>query len=203
MSETRQHVPDRTLAEYSTGELSLLKRVEVETHIAGCSSCAEKLVAMKDLIAKMRGDASLNSPPNIIDRAVRAFQSKNSHSASLSGLAGRVLAILRFDSSGLAPVFGVRSGMLGTRQLLFSAGPDEIDLRIEPADQDWTVSGQILGKSPPGGKAILAGQSSDMREVPLNELSEFVITPVQAGVYKLILVLNKTEIEIEEIRIGY
>jgi hypothetical protein len=114
-----------------------------------------------------------------------------------------VLAILRFDSSGLAPVFGVRSGLMGTRQLLFSASPDEIDLRIEPADQDWTISGQILGRSSPGGKVILEGKSSGVREVPLNEQSEFVITPVEAGVYRLILELDKTEIEIEEIRIGF
>ena len=83
----------------------------------------------------------------------------------------------------------------------FHAGVDEIDLRIEPAGQVWTVSGQVLGGSAANGRAILQG-TSGISQTVLNELSEFTLPPVQAGTYKLILSLANVDVEIEEIRIG-
>jgi hypothetical protein len=116
-------------------------------------------------------------------------------------LHSRILAALHFDSVGLAPAFGVRSGKPGARQLLFHAGVDEIDLRIEPAGQAWTVSGQVLGGSAANGRAILQG-TAGISQTTLNELSEFTLPPVQAGSYKLVLSLANVDVEIEEIRIG-
>jgi hypothetical protein len=113
----------------------------------------------------------------------------------------RILAALHFDSLGLAPAFGVRSGKPGARQLLFHAGVDEIDLRIEPAGEAWSVSGQVLGKATAHGRAILQGAES-LSQAVLNELSEFTLPPVQAGTYTLILSLAEVDVEIEELRIG-
>jgi hypothetical protein len=116
-------------------------------------------------------------------------------------LRDRILAALHFDSLGLAPAFGVRSGKPGARQLLFSTGTDEIDLRIEAAGEEWIVSGQVLGVSAASGRAILQGPLT-VSQTTLNELSEFTLPPVGTGTYRLVLCLADRDVELEEIRIG-
>jgi len=201
MNIFQRHVPIRMLAEYVVGELSLLRRVDVESHVAVCARCAGKLSEMERLIAEIRTDTAQDAPSFIIDRAVQSFPSKRSRLPAVADSVRHVLAVLYFDNAGLAPAFGVRSGRLGVRQLIFSADTEEIDLRVEPANRDWIVSGQILGKFPEKGRALLYG-TAGTNEASLNELSEFVFMPVQAGMYRLVLKLTKSEIEIEELRVG-
>lgn len=195
------HVPFRTLTDYVSGDLPLLERVDVEVHVAVCSRCAKELAELERLIQVMRTDLSEDAPPRVIKRALKLFRARSAQKDTSSGFRQRVLAVLHFDSIGLAPAFGVRSGKPGARQLLFSTNVNEIDLRIEPADQAWLISGQVLGVSTAGGTVVLEGDASTS-EAPLNELSEFTLPPVQAGTYKLILNLTDVEVEIEEIRIG-
>ena len=201
MKGFRKHPTVRQLTEYSTGDLSLLTRMTLELHITTCSACAEKLAQLEHLVAQIRVDTSQDALSPIIDRVVRTFRSRKFRLAALSDLPRRVLAVLRFDSAGLAPAFGVRSGMPGARQLLFSARADEIDLRIEPESIGWTVSGQILGTSNVSGKVVLLG-TTGVSETDLNEMSEFVLPRIEAGTYKLLLKLATAEVEIEDISIG-
>jgi len=202
MKISHQHIPARKLAEYLTGELSLLKRVDVESHMAVCTRCARQLAELERLIiTRIRTAASQDAPSSIIDRAVRMFRSKKTRLPTASDSIRRVLAVLHFDSAVLAPTFGVRSGRPGARQLLLSTDTNEIDLRIEPAKQAWTLSGQILGNSPAVGGAVLEG-AVGKSEAPINEQTEFVFTSVQAGTYRLTLKLTKAEIEIKDVRVG-
>jgi hypothetical protein len=173
----------------------------VELHIAACTGCAGKLAQLEHLVAQIRVDTSQDALSSVIDRALRMFRSRKLRVPALSDLPRRVLAVLRFDSAGLAPTMGVRSGKPGARQLVFSAGADEIDLRIEPDAAAWTVSGQIIGKSSASGIAVLQG-AAGTSEAAFNEMSEFILTPIRAGTYRLILRLTTTQVEIEEIRVG-
>jgi hypothetical protein len=111
------------------------------------------------------------------------------------------VAGLRFDSLGLAPAFGVRSGEPSARQLLFGVEALDIDLRIEPVGQAWVVSGQILGESAGGAWAELEG-AANVWWASLSEQSEFTLPPVPAGRYKLIFHLGQIDIEVEELKIG-
>jgi len=201
MKGFHKHPTVRQLTEYSTGDLSLLARMAVELHVRTCSACAEKLVQLGHVVAQVRADTSKDSLSSIIDRVVRMSRSRKFRVAALSDLPRHVLAVLRFDSAGLAPAFGVRSGMPGTRQLLFNAGEDEIDLRIEPDGLAWTVSGQILGRFNASGKAVLLG-ATGTSETDLNEMSEFILTRIEAGTYRLLLKFATAEVEIQDIRIG-
>jgi anti-sigma factor RsiW len=201
MNIFQHHVSISELADYIEGHLSLLKRMELESHFAVCSRCAGDLAELERLITLMRTDTSQDAPPSVIDRAVLLFRSRTSNASTSFESPRRLLAVLHFDSLGLAPAFGVRSGKPGARQLLYSTSVNEIDLRIEPAEQEWIVSGQVLGREKASGMAILQGDSGT-REAALNEISEFTLPPVQAGTYKLILNLSNVEVEIEEIRIG-
>ncbi|HEU0294605.1 MAG TPA: zf-HC2 domain-containing protein [Anaerolineales bacterium] len=201
MSKVTNHIPFRHLVDYVEGNLPLDMRVDLELHVADCSRCAGELAQLERLVALMRTDTSQDASASVIQRAVDLFRPRTVRTSISSGLHGRILAALHFDSLGLAPAFGVRSGKPGVRQLLFHGGLDEIDLRIEPTGEAWTVSGQVLGKSTAYGRAILQGAVSISQAV-LNELSEFTLPPVQAGTYKLILSLADVDVEIEEIRIG-
>jgi hypothetical protein len=139
-------------------------------------------------------------------RAVRLFHSRTTLKGTApvsasSNLRRHVMAVRRFDSLGLAPAFGVRSGEPSTRRLLFSADAHDIDLRIEPAGQAWVVSGQVLGESAGGGRAELQGVTS-ATQAALSEQSEFTLPPVPAGLYKLILHLTNVDVEVDELKIG-
>jgi hypothetical protein len=195
------HIPFSHLVDYVEGDLPLVQRVDLELHVAGCSRCFEELAQLERLVRLMSSDDSQDAPTSIINRAKDLFRLRTVPTPPSTGLRSRVLAMLHFDSVGLAPAFGVRSGKPGAQQFLFTTGEDEIDLRIEPSGETWTVSGQVLGKSAASGRAILQG-SAGLSQTTLNELSEFTLPPVQAGTYKLVLSLADVDVEIEEIRIG-
>jgi hypothetical protein len=117
------------------------------------------------------------------------------------GLRRSVLATLRFDSIAFAPAFGVRAGKPGSRQLLYSAGAKEIDVRIEPTGQEWSVSGQVFGGPTIDAQVALEGEIGTHRTA-LNEQSEFRLPAVRAGSYRLILSLKDIDIEVDELKIG-
>src|ERR671916_835931 len=86
-----------------------------------------------------------DAPPALVSGVVRMFRARRAQSEA-PGLLRRLVAALAFDSSSLTPAFGVRSGQAApARQLLFSAGDLDVDLRLAQGSEGWTVSGQVLG----------------------------------------------------------
>ncbi len=63
------------------------------------------------------------------------------------------------------------------------------------------VSGQVLGGGTDNGVAVLQS-TADMNQTAFNELSEFILPPVQVGTYKLVLNLSNLDVEIDEIVVG-
>lgn len=199
------HIPFDQLADYIEGKMPLDKRVELEAHLATCARCSEEIAQLgrllEHLIGLMSTDSFEDAPPLVINRAVDQFRSRTVSTSTSSDLRRRILAALKFDSVGSAPAFGVRSGKPSTRQLLFSAEEYNINLRIELIGQVWFVSGQVLGGSTATGVAVLQGPAH-ISQAAFNELSEFMLQPVQAGSYNLTLNLENLDVEIDEIRIG-
>ncbi len=99
----------------------------------------------------MRSDASIDAPPELIQRAVELFRRRASEPAS--GLLQRWVAKLSFESQTLAPAFGLRSQNVTELQQIYNADGFDINLRIAPDVTGWTVSGQVLGLE----KAEVAG----------------------------------------------
>jgi anti-sigma factor RsiW len=206
MSNLFPHIPFSRLVDLAEGRLHPAERARLEAHLAACTACSGEVAQLEHLIWLMRTDASEDAPLHVIDRAMRLFDSQAERvgtacESALSGLRRHVQAVLRFDSLGLAPAFGVRSGEPSARQLLFSAWGLDIDLRLEPADQAWTVSGQVLGVATAGGRAVLQG-AVNASQATLNEQGEFTMTPVPAGDYQLFLHLVDVDIEVDELIIG-
>jgi anti-sigma factor RsiW len=57
---------------YADGELDLLRSLEVEAHLGGCTACANELANLKALRAGLRDDALYHPAPARLERQIRA-----------------------------------------------------------------------------------------------------------------------------------
>jgi hypothetical protein len=98
----------------------------------------------------------------------------------------RFAGSLRFDSATMPPAFGMRGSLDATsRQLLFEAGPFEIELHTQAAGSGWKVRGQVLGPTEAtSGDVRLVGARASARST-LSRLLEFNLPEVPAGRYQL------------------
>ena len=195
------HIPFNRLVDLAEGHLLPDEREQLQAHLAACGRCSREAAEIVRLIGLMRTDTSEDAPRPVIARAVELFPKSSSPRPAIPGVMPRILASLRFDSLGLAPAFGVRSGEPSARQLLYGAESYDVDLRIEPADQAWVLSGQVLGGSAASWRATLQGVEGVI-QTSLNEQSEFTFPPVSAGTYRLIIELAEHEVEIKNLKIG-
>ena len=96
-------------------------------------------------------------------------------------------AVLRFDSATTPPASQTRAS---TRQLLFEAGPFEIELHTRAQRNGWAISGQVLGPTEAtDGEVLLIGTQATVRS-RLSELLEFRFAQLPAGRYRLELHLT-------------
>jgi anti-sigma factor RsiW len=200
MRLTPQHIPFARLADMAEGRLSAEDSDEERAHLSACTRCAGEADRLGRLATLMRADTSEDAPPEVLAGVVRMFRARTAGAAE-PGLLRRLVAALTFDSSGLRPAFGVRSGQPApARQLLFSAGNFDVDLRLAPGTEGWTVSGQVLGPCRGGEVEAVAADGSVAARATLNDLCEFtLLPPVAGGTYTLRLRLEDTEIEIPEL----
>ena len=193
MKRRSQHIPFRTLAEMTGEGFAGEEREAAQRHIAGCSRCAGQLERLAKTVNLMRADRTEDAPPETIARAVNLLRLRRAEPPA--SLVRRVLAALSFDSMQLAPAYGVRSGGPAARQLLYSAGEHDLDLRVTTKDDSWVISGQVLGQGCTGGDVLLQG-TSGQASASLNELCEFSLKPVPSGSYTLRVRFNDMEVEV-------
>jgi hypothetical protein len=98
------------------------------------------------------------------------------------------------------PAYGVRSGQSAARQMLYSAGDNDLDLRVTPSGEAWVVSGQVLGSECAGGQVRLQSET-DETAAPLNELCEFTLPPVPSGSYTLRVRFKDMEVEVPDLEL--
>jgi anti-sigma factor RsiW len=200
MRLTPKHIPFARLADLAEGRLSPEEAALERPHLSSCARCSEQAAQLGRISMLMRADTSEDAPPDVIDGVVRMFRARATQEAREPGLLRRLVAALTFDSSSLTPAFGVRSGQAApARQLLFSAGDFDVDLRLAPGGEGWTVSGQVLGPCSGGEVELSATDGTTATRAALNELCEFTLSPVAEGVYALRLRLDESEIEIPEL----
>jgi hypothetical protein len=199
MRLTRQHLPFARLADVAEGRLAGEDYAAARAHLDECAACSEQSAALARLTTLMRTDASEDAPRDVLSDAVGLFRARHAGREPSPGLLRRVVAALTFDSSNLTPAFGVRSGLASpARQLLFSAGDFDVDLRLAAGGEGWTVSGQVLGPCA-GGVVEVEGAGGGVARAPLNDLCEFTLPPVPEGVYTLRLRVDQVEVEIPEL----
>ena len=120
----------------------------------------------------------------------------------------RVAAALSFDSRAVAPeASGMRARGSDTRHLLFSAKGRDVDLRIAPSADAYTLSGQVLGPDERGSVHLAtclrgAARSQPWQAATLDDLGEFHIDALVPGTYELTLQLGGDEIVLPPIDVG-
>ncbi len=200
MRLTPRHTPFARLADLAEGRLSPEEAAEARAHLDACTSCAGQAAQLGHLAALMRADTTEDAPPALVSDVVRMFRARRVQ-AEEPGLLRRLVAALAFDSSSLTPAFGVRSGQAApARQMLFSAGDLDLDLRLARGAEGWTVSGQVLGPCAGGEVELVGDDGSTAARASLNELCEFtLLPPTPDGTYALRLRFDQTEVEIPEL----
>jgi hypothetical protein len=194
------HLPFEKLADLAEGRVPPEERVEALAHAAACPRCDAKLTELRRVVGLMRADESMDAPQELLASAVNMFRARRAAAPTKPSLVERIVAALSFDSLQMRPAYGVRSGQPAARQLLYSAGESDIDLRVAPSGDDWVVSGQVLGADCAGGEVELKGASGAAR-VTLNEQCEFRFPPRPSGTYSLRLRLGNTEVEVPELEL--
>lgn len=193
-----QHIPFGKLADLAEKRAAANERTASIAHLSSCAVCSQQVERLEHVLGLMTTDTATDAPRDVLAYALNIF----SENAREPSLLKRIVAALSFDSSSnLAPAFGVRSGQATSRQLLYSADENDIDLRITPEQENWIVAGQVLGEDCVGGRIELEGQSGQLTAADLNDLCEFRLPPVPAGSYTVRLRLGNVEVEIPQLEL--
>lgn len=192
-------IPYETLVDLAAGRIDPNEAEELRTRIAADASALAQLTALEELIGLMRDDTSVDAPEHLIDRAARLIRRPAARPEA--GPLQRLVALLKGDS-WRTPLLatGLRAVQAWPRALLLYAGDRELDLQIGPAGGRWQLLGQVLGPEEPG-TVELTGPAERVTG-QLNELGEFVLPPVRAGRYTLIVTLSAIEIVVPDLEMG-
>ena len=195
------HIPFDRLVDWVEARLTAEERNQLQRHLTDCAHCRQELTQVERLFGLMQSDTSVDPPPAVINRAVRLFRPRQAEVTP--PLLQRIVAALQFDSLQLAPATWLRSGAAAPRQLLFSAGDYDLDLRLAPTEQTdgWLLTGQVLGSDTPTGRVTVEG-ATGVVETSLSMLGEFVLPPVTAGNYTLVVQLADAKITVDTIQVG-
>ena len=194
------HIPFDRLVDWVEARLTAEERNQLQRHLTDCAHCRQELTQVERLFGLMQSDTSVDPPPAVINRAVRLFRPRQA--PVTPPLLQRIVAALQFDSLQLAPATGLRSGAAAPRQLLFSAGDYDLDLRLAPTEQveRWAVAGQVLGSGSITGNVTLHGPTR--YQASLVAPGEFLLPAVAAGDYTLVVQLPDQEIAVESFKVG-
>lgn len=203
MSGDDAHISFEALVDLAEDRLPATYVAAVRAHVAVCRSCSENLAWIEATTGLMRTDEMEDAPVYVVAQAVRALRD---HAPAVptapepAGVFQRIRAMLEFDSGTMAPAAELRSGQTLTRQVLFSAGDHDIDLRVTRVGDRWEVSGQVLGDCE-AGTVRLAGGDLEV-EADIDDLCEFRLQPVPAGVYTLFAQFSGLDVEVPDLTIG-
>ena len=192
------HISFDRLVDLAEGQLSPDEQTQMQAHTSACSRCTTQLAWLERVIGLMRTNDYEEPPARVAADISRVFGSYNPSPSSSPRQ--RIMAVLRFDSAQLRLSVGRRAGSSTDRQLLFTAETLDLEVQITQSGSLWEVSGQVLNADA-RGQAELRGSAGAV-QASLNEVGEFLLTPVPPGRYALILQLMTAEIEIPELEIG-
>jgi hypothetical protein len=179
--------------------LPATEHAEVQAHLPECARCASQATWIGYVIELVRTDDSQDAPSHVLNRAYRLLRTHRLTSSD-SRARRRVVATLRLDSAWQPFAAGLRAGRSNARQFLYDIGDDkDLEVRVEPSNAGWTVAGQILGACTPG-EVVVEG-AADHVAAELNDICEFSLPPLPAGVYSLILRLEDVEVEVPRLEL--
>ena len=154
---------------------------------------------LQQIIDLMQRDDSVDAPADSIRWASNLYRTRASEPKR--SLVQKIVAVLQMEIAPNKPAFGERSASTSqVRQLLFKAGDNAIDLRIEPTAKVFGVRGQILGEGLADARVKLINDLSGL-ESRANEIGEFEFEKVKPGQYELVVTSEGLEITLKTIDI--
>lgn len=160
------------------------------------SRLRQALVALPDAPPAWQASATKLWPPATSSVALKTI---------VQAVLNRITAVLTFDSWAMpALAHGMRSVSSPTRHLLYSSEGRDIDLRISPESEAFTLTGQILGPDEAGTIEFSpAGDIPGSSHVSsLDALGEFRIAGLSQGIYVMTLHVGKDQIIIPGVEVG-
>lgn len=165
-----------------------------------------------DLIRRIQ--TSLRALPDVPTWATaRAMAVWRTPAPAQPHLLQRLVAVLRFDSAETHAGLALRARDAAPRQLLYSVGGHDIDLRLTSvaANPDrHDLCGQVLGPATAGRAAWLPMSTDDdnadgsvpCAEANVDEMGEFVLSNLPSGRGRLRLRLDIDTVELPPIDLG-
>lgn len=172
----------------------------VAQHLAACLSCANALQSLREIIGLMRSDTTEDAPKPLLEHTRNLFRTRVATGREPAFLR-RVVAALTFDSLTATPAFGLRSQTSAGRQLIYSAETADIDVHVSRNNEEWQISGQVLGSDCTSGDVDLESDNFSA-SARLNELCEFSFSAVPAGAYKISVRLPDFLVETTALELG-
>ena len=145
----------------------------------------------------MRTDNSVDAPADSIEWVKNLFVTRQAERPN--GILKRIAAILSVDIPANSMVFGERSTGAGkVRQMLFTAGDNAVDLRIEELIDGVKLKGQFLSTGSDTAKVSLRNDR-ETYSVETDGSGEFGIENVAHAIYSLTITTDDLEISIENV----
>jgi hypothetical protein len=152
---------------------------------------------LEHIIRRMAADRSESAPSELIRYAKNLYSTRAV--AEQPSILRKVFAALQADLAPNKAAFGERSAPgIQARQMLFDAGDNAVDLRINAAGEKFHLRGQVLGGGFGNGDARLS-RGNQVFEGKLDANGGFTFAELEAGDYALTIESNETEILIEKI----
>jgi hypothetical protein len=151
---------------------------------------------LEHIIRRMAADRSEDAPADAIRYASNLFRSRATQARP--SVLRKVLAALHVDLAPNKAAFGERSASgVQARQMLFDAGDNAIDLRVNVEGQKFHIRGQVLGSGIDGGEVELSHDGINVR-AKIDENGGFTFAGLTAGEYSLTIQSSETELVIEK-----
>jgi hypothetical protein len=171
---------------------------ETEAHLGRCERCRAHVQELGALVGFLEEDRSNEPDPAALDQSLKLFQPVIRAGRESRGR--RLLEIARcvFDSYS-RPVEGVRDGGILPRQLLYRAGPVDVDLRIEASGGRTSLLGQLLseaGSFPAETEVRLEAAGEIRSRTSTNAVGEFSFPDVPPEPFHLALDLPEGEVRL-------
>lgn len=132
----------------------------------------------------MRRDDSVDAPADSLRWAGNLFRARAVDSKP--SLVKKLVAVFQMEIAPNKPAFGERSASASTvRQVLYNAGDNAIDIRIEKAKKAFTLRGQVLGDGFANSIVRLSGDEGNSFQATIDETSEFRFDDIPVGRYEL------------------
>jgi hypothetical protein len=154
---------------------------------------------LQQIIDLMQRDESVDAPADSIRWASNLYKMRELEPGK--SFVQKIAAVLQMEITPNKPAFGERSASTSqVRQMLFKAGDNAIDIRIEPKGKAFNVRGQILGEGLSGAEIMLFNDAASF-ESRADEVGEFAFDDVKTGEYQLVVQGENVEITLKTIHI--